>query len=58
MCCLDVVGMVVTPSSSHAFGIPVVWNDVVVVRERFAAEGTDLILLDDLAVQEFAHFRG
>ena len=58
MCCLNVVGMVVTPSSSHAFGIPVVWNDVVVIRERFVADGTDLVLFDDFLVQEFAHFCG
>jgi hypothetical protein len=48
--------MVVSPRSSHPFRIPVVWHDVVVVRELFLADGTFPVLLDNLPVQQFPHF--
>ena len=50
MGCLDIVWMIVPPGSSHPFRIPVVWHDIVVVRELFVADGTLPVLLDDLAV--------
>jgi len=47
--------MVVPPRSAHPFGIPVVWDDVVVVRKLLVADGTFPVLLDNLAVQKFPH---
>jgi hypothetical protein len=55
MGCLDIVGMVVPPCSSHPFGIPVVRHDVVVVGEFFVADGTLPRLLDDFAIKQFPH---
>jgi hypothetical protein len=48
---LDVVRMVVSPRSSHAFGILVVRNNVVVVSEFFVAEYAYACLLSNLAIQ-------
>jgi len=50
--------MIVSPSSSHPFLIPVVWHDVVVVRELYVADCTYPVLLNNLPVQEFPHFSG
>lgn len=47
--------MVVSPGTSHPFGIPVVWNDVVVVREFFVADCAYSLLLGDLPLQKFPH---
>ena len=55
MCCLNIVGMVVSPSPSHPFGIDVVWHDVAVVREFLVADGAFPALLDNLAIQQFSH---
>ena len=54
---LDIVWMIISPSPSHAFGIDVVWHDVVVVGEFLVADWTLPVLLDNLPVQEFPHFR-
>src|SRR5579864_4692061 len=56
MRCLHVVRMVVSPSSSHSFGILVVRHNVVVVGEFFVAYGTLAVLLDDFALKQFPHF--
>jgi hypothetical protein len=50
--------MVVSPSSSHSFGIPVVWNDVVVVRELFVANCAYSLLFANFPLQKFPHFSG
>jgi len=50
--------MVVSPSSSHSFGVSVVWNDIVVVGELFLADGTLSVLFDDPPVQELTHLAG
>jgi hypothetical protein len=55
MCRLDIVRVVVSPRSSHAFGILVVRNDVVIVREFFVAECAYACLLPNLAVQQLPH---
>jgi len=57
MDCPDIVRVVVSPGPSHSFWIPVVWNNIVIVREFFVADGAFPILLDNLPVQEFPHFR-
>jgi hypothetical protein len=33
MRCLDIVGMIVSPPATHSFWIPMIWHDVVVIRE-------------------------
>jgi hypothetical protein len=38
-------------------GILVVWHNVVVIVELFVADCAFPVLLDDLSVQQFAHFR-
>jgi hypothetical protein len=55
MCGLDVLRMIVSPCASHSFGIPVVGDDVVVVRELFETKSSLSVLLDNLAIQEFPH---
>lgn len=55
MSCLNIVRMIVSPRSSHPLRIPVVWNDVVVVRELFVANGASPVLLNDLPIQQFPH---
>ena len=55
MCCLDIVWMIVSPRPSHSFGIPVVWDNVVVVREFFVADCAYSLLLGDLPLQKFTH---
>jgi hypothetical protein len=51
MGCLDIVRMVISPSSSHPFRISVVWHNVVVVGEFFMADGTFPVLFDDFPIQ-------
>lgn len=55
---LDVVRMVISPRSSHSFGISVVRHDVVVIRELVVADGADAALFGDFPLQEFPHFGG
>jgi len=49
--------MVISPRSSHSFGISVVWHYVVVIRELMVADGADAILFGDFPLQQFSHFR-
>ena len=56
MRCLDVVWVIISPRSAHSFRIPMVWNHIVIVCELFMADGTLLILFDNLAIQQFPHF--
>ena len=57
MYCLNIVGMIVPPGSTHAFRILVVRNDVVGIGELFMADCAYAGLLPNLAVQQIAHFR-
>jgi hypothetical protein len=50
MGCLDVVWMIISPGSTHSFRILVVWDDVVVVREFFVADGAYPGLLSNFAI--------
>ena len=54
---LDIVRMIVSPRSSHASGMNVVGDDVVVVGEGFLADGASSVLLDDLAMEQLPHLR-
>src|ERR1700733_9733489 len=56
VCCLDIVRVVVSPRPSHPFGIPVVWDDVIVVSELFVADCAYSLLLGDFPLQKFPHF--
>jgi hypothetical protein len=56
MYCLNVVRMVVSPCPSHAFGIPMIGNDVGIICELLVADGADPILLDNLSIHQLAHF--
>jgi hypothetical protein len=58
MCCLDIIWMIVSPRSSHSFGISVVRHYVVVIRELMVADGTDAVLFGDFPLQQFPHFGG
>lgn len=53
--CLDIVWVIIPPRSSHPFGMPMVWHDVVVVRELFVADGALPVLLRNLSVQKLPH---
>ncbi len=52
---LDIVGVVVSPRSSHPFGLDVVGHDVATIRELFMADCAFPVLLDDLSVQQLSH---
>src|SRR5271156_3811763 len=56
MRCLNIVWVVISPRSSHAFGISVVGYYVVVIGEPFIADGAFSVLLDNLPIQQFPHF--
>jgi hypothetical protein len=58
MSSLDVVRMVISPCSSHSFGILVIGHDVAVVRKLFEADSADSVLLGDFPLQKFPHFCG
>jgi len=51
MDCLDVLGAVVSPSSSHPFGLDVVGHNFVVIRKGVVADRALPVLLDDFSVQ-------
>ena len=52
---LDIVWVIVTPSSTHSTGIDMVGNDVVIIRERPFAKGTSTVLHTDLSVHQLSH---
>src|SRR6266404_7809548 len=56
MCCLDIVGMIVTPCSSHSLRLFMIRRNIAIVREFFMTNCTYTVLIRDLAVQQFAHF--
>ena len=55
MDCLDVVGMIVPPRSSHSAGTDMVRNDVVVIRKRTIAQSAHAVLGNDLPVHQLPH---
>ena len=52
---LDIVWMIVSPRPAHTLRVPMVRDDVVVVRELFMADPAYPTLLPDLAIQQFPH---
>jgi hypothetical protein len=47
---LDIIRVIVSPGSAHAFRILVVWNDIVVIREFLMTDGADAALLSNFAI--------
>ena len=54
---LDIIGVIVSPGSSHAAWVDVVGHDVAVVGEPHMAECVFLALLDNFAVEQLPHSR-
>ena len=55
MCCLDIVWVIISPSSAHTLRIYVVGDDIVVVGELLVANCADAALLSHLPVQQLSH---
>ena len=55
MNCLNIVGMVVSPSPSHTLRLDVVGHNLAVIREGYAADCAFPVLLDDFSIQQFPH---
>jgi len=53
---LDVLGMIVSPSPSHPFGLDMVGHNLVVFREGCPANRAFPILLDGFSIQQLPHF--
>ena len=49
--------MIISPRSSHAFGMDVIGHDVVIVREGIQADAALSVLLDDLPIEQLPHLR-
>jgi hypothetical protein len=47
--------MIISPGSSHPFGLFMVWHNVVVICEVLVANCADSVLLYDLLIQQFPH---
>jgi hypothetical protein len=58
MRCSNIVRVVISPSTTHPFRFLVIGDDIVVIGELFVADCALLVLLDDLAIQQFSHFGG
>jgi transcriptional regulator with XRE-family HTH domain len=58
MRCSNIVRVVISPSTTHPFRFVVIGDDIVVIGELFVADCALLVLLDDLAIQQFSHFGG
>lgn len=50
---MNVVGVVVSPGSSHTLRLFMVWHHIVVIREGLVTNGADSVLFDDFAIQHF-----
>jgi hypothetical protein len=50
--------MVISPRSSHSFGISVVRHYVVEIRELMVADCAEAVLFGHFPLQKFAHFSG
>jgi hypothetical protein len=48
--------MVISPSSAHTLRVPVVWDDVVIIRELLVTDCAYSVLLYSLAIQQLPHF--
>jgi hypothetical protein len=55
MCRLNIVRVVISPGRSHAFGLPVVGDNIPAVGKRLFTDSAFPILLVDFPFQQFAH---
>src|ERR1035438_8000255 len=55
MHCLDVLRVIISPSSSHAFGLDMVGHNFVVIHEDCPTNCALPVLLDDLSIQQLPH---
>ncbi len=55
MNCLNIVGMVVSPSPSHTLRLDVVGHNLAVIREGYAADCAFPVLHDDFSIQQLPH---
>ena len=55
--CLNIVWMVVSPCSSHAFTPFVVGDNIAVTGELLLADWADSILLSNLSIEQLSHLR-
>ena len=53
---LDVGRVIVSPCSSHTFGIDMVWDNIRIVSKRYLADPTLASLFADLAIHQCSHF--
>jgi hypothetical protein len=52
---LDIIRMIISPSSTHSPWADMVWNNVTVVRELGAADATFTALGHDLSIEQLSH---
>jgi len=52
---LNVARVIVTPGSSHAFGMDMVWDDVRIVGEPFFADPALASVLSNLPIHQSSH---
>ena len=55
MCGLDILRMVVSPSSTHSFRVFVVRHNIAVFRELLVTDSAFAVLFGDLSVEQFPH---
>jgi hypothetical protein len=53
---LNIVRVIVSPSSAHAFGMDMIGYDVGVLGEFLLTKGANALLCHDLPVKQFPHF--
>jgi hypothetical protein len=58
MNCLDILGMIISPSTPHPFWLDVVGDDLVVIRKGLLADSAFSVLLNNFPVQQLAHLCG
>jgi len=54
---LHIVGVVVSPRTSHPLGLDVIGHNLGVIREGCPADRTFPVLLDNFSIQQFSHLR-
>ena len=55
---LDIVWVVVSPSSAQAFTPLVIRDNIAIVRKLFVADWANSILFDNLPIEQSPHFCG
>jgi hypothetical protein len=58
MCCLDIVGVVISPRRAYALGRNVIRHDFIAMSESSLTDSAFHSLLDNLTSQQLPHFGG